>query len=119
MTDRELLAKLIHAEAEGEPFVGKIAIGAVIMNRLAHPDFPNSIPQIIYQPRQFSPVEDGRLRSIKEPHPDALAAAEIAMEGEDPTGGAIFFYNPRKVSPRSWIRQRKIIYAVGEHVFCE
>ena len=117
MSDVYELARLIHAEAEGEPFIGKVAVGAVVMNRLKDPRFPNSIREIIFQPQQFSPVSDGRLFSITKPHPDCVKAAEMAMAGADPTGGALFFYNPDKVSPTSWIRSREIIYLIGDHVF--
>lgn len=112
------LARIIHAEAEGEPFLGKVAVGAVIMNRLKDQGFPNTIKDIIFQPRQFSPVEDGRLDSIKIIGQDSIEAAKLAISGEDPTGGALFFYNPKKVSQTSWIRTRQIIYLIGEHVFC-
>ncbi len=116
--DLNLLARLIHAEAEGEPFIGKVAVGAVIINRLKDASFPNSIPEIIYQPQQFSPVSNGRLASITTVDPDSLQAAKMALAGSDPTGGALFFYNPSKVSETNWIRSREIIYLVGEHLFC-
>ncbi|HHX01838.1 MAG TPA: cell wall hydrolase [Firmicutes bacterium] len=116
--DLNLLARLIHAEAEGEPFIGKVAVGAVIMNRLKDPRFPNSISEIIYQPQQFSPVSDGRLFSITNVDEDSYKAARMALAGSDPTGGALFFYNPNKVSPTNWIRTREIIYLIGDHVFC-
>jgi len=116
--DLNLLARLIHAEAEGEPFIGKVAVGAVIMNRLKDPRFPNSIKEVIFQPQQFSPVSDGRLFQITDVHPDCIKAAEMAIAGADPTGGALFFYNPDKVSSTNWIRSREIIYLIGNHVFC-
>lgn len=115
--DLTLLARLIHAEAEGEPFIGKVAVGAVVMNRLKDPRFPNSIKEIIYQPQQFSPVSDGRLFQITDVHPDSVKAAEMAMAGADPTGEHSF-YNPDKVSPTNWIRTRDIVYLIGDHVFC-
>jgi N-acetylmuramoyl-L-alanine amidase len=109
---------LIHAEAEGEPFIGKVAVGAVIMNRLKDPRFPNTISEIIFQPQQFSPVSDGRLFRITNADQDCIKAAEMAMSGADPTGGALFFYNPSKVSPTNWIRTREIVYLIGDHLFC-
>lgn len=118
MTDTYLLAKMIQAEAEGEPYIGKIAVGAVIVNRLKSPDFPNSITDIIYQPGQFSPVADGRFAGINNIMEDCLSAAKLALSGVDPTGGALFFYNPEKVSKSSWVRSREIIYLIGDHVFC-
>jgi len=112
------LARLIHAEAEGEPFIGKVAVGAVVVNRLKDSRFPNSITEIIFQPGQFSPVADGRLFSITNIDPDCIKAAQLALAGTDPTGGALYFYNPDKVSPNNWIRTREIVYLVGNHVFC-
>lgn len=117
-SDLYLLAKMIHAEAEGEPFLGKVAVGAVIMNRLHDPRFPNSIKEIIFQPGQFSPIADGRIFSIGIIDPECIEAAKLSLKGEDPTGGALYFYNPDKVSPNSWIRTRPIIYLIGNHVFC-
>lgn len=117
-SDLYLLSKMIHAEAEGEPFLGKVAVGAVIVNRLHSPLFPKSIKEIIYQPRQFSPIADGRFNSITLIQPESVEAAQLSLKGEDPTGGALYFYNPDKVSANSWIRTRPIIYIIGNHVFC-
>lgn len=117
-SDLYLLAKIIHAEAEGEPFLGKVAVGAVIMNRKNDPWFPNSIKEIIFQPGQFSPISNGRFFTIGIIQPECIEAARLSLQGEDPTGGAIYFYNPDKVSPTSWIRTRTIIYLIGNHVFC-
>lgn len=119
-TDLEWLAKLIHAEAKGESFEGKVAVGAVILNRMAHPEFPGSIQKIIFQKvkttYQFTPVKDGRI--YQEPGEDSYKAAEEALRGIDPTGGAIFFYNPKTASDR-WIRTLPVTKTIGNHVFAK
>lgn len=118
--DRMLLAKLIHAEAEGEPYNGKVAVGAVVVNRIKSPIFPNTIKGVIYQIDdqgfyQFSPVEDGRLYSAT-PNKDSFNAADDALAGIDPTGGALYFFNPAKIDNR-WLLSKPVIYKVGNHVF--
>ncbi|MCL6559875.1 MAG: cell wall hydrolase [Firmicutes bacterium] len=113
-----LLAKLIHAEARGESFEGKVAVGAVILNRLASPHFPKTISEIVYQKNsrvyQFSPVADGSINL--EPDESAVRAAKEALMGKDPTGGALFFYNP-DLSRDRWIRTLPVIIRIGNHVF--
>jgi len=118
--DRMLLAKLIHAEAEGEPYEGKVAVGAVVVNRVKSPNFPNTIKGVVYQVDelgfyQFSPVEEGRLDYIT-PNKDSLNAADDALAGTDPTGGALYFFNPAKIS-NTWLLSKSIIYKIGNHVF--
>lgn len=116
--DIKLLAKLIHAEARGESFEGKVAVGAVILNRLACPDFPKSIKEIILESNgrvyQFSPVQDGSINL--EPDQEAIHAALQALMGNDPTGGALFFYNPVVARDR-WIKTLPVITKIGNHVF--
>lgn len=113
-----LLARLIHAEARGESFEGQVAVGAVILNRLASPHFPKTIPEIIYQKSnrvyQFSPVGDGSINL--EPDEKAIQAAIQALSGRDPTGGALFFYNP-DISKDQWIRTLPVVTRIGNHVF--
>ena len=113
-----LLAKLIHAEARGESFEGQVAVGAVILNRLASPQFPKSIPAVVHQKTsrvyQFSPVGDGSINL--EPDEKAIRAAEEALMGRDPTGGALFFYNP-DISKDQWIRTVPVTTRIGNHVF--
>jgi len=113
-----LLARLIHAEARGESFEGQVAVGAVILNRLASPNFPKSIPEIVYQRShkvyQFSPVGDGSI-NLK-PDESAVQAAVQALSGRDPTGGALFFYNP-DISKDQWIRTLPVVTRIGNHVF--
>lgn len=94
--DLYLLAKLIRAEAEGEPYAGQVAVGAVVMNRVKSPQFPNTIYDVIYQPRQFSCLP--KLATI-EPNAESLRAARDAMAGIDPSRGALYYYNPKLASP--------------------
>lgn len=113
-----LLARLIHAEARGESLEGQVAVGAVILNRLASPHFPKTIPEIIFQKTnkvyQFTPVADGSINL--EPDEKAIQAALLALAGNDPTGGALFFYNP-DISKDTWIRTLPVLKRIGNHVF--
>lgn len=115
------LAKIIHAESRGEPFEGQVAVGAVILSRVKHSDFPNSIYGVIYDKwdgkyYQFSPVQDGSINL--EPNDTALRAAKQALNGVDPSGGALYFYNPEK-STSKWIFSRPVIKRIGKHVFAK
>ncbi|ACX52793.1 cell wall hydrolase SleB [Ammonifex degensii KC4] len=116
--DLELLARIIHAEARGEEFLGKVAVGAVVLNRLRHPAFPKTVPEVIFQRTnglyEFTPVADGSINL--EPDEEAYAAAREALKGRDPTGGALFFYNPRTATDR-WIRTLPVTVRIGNHVF--
>ncbi|TYO97747.1 cell wall hydrolase [Desulfallas thermosapovorans] len=119
--DREdllLLARAIYAEARGESFEGQVAVGAVILNRTRSPHFPNSIREVIYQRNrnlyQFTPVSDGTINLS--PDEKAIKAATRALEGEDPTNGALFFYNPRIASDQ-WIKTLPVLTKIGSHVF--
>lgn len=109
-----LLAKLIHAEARGESLVGQVAVGAVVFNRLKDPRFPKTIARIIYEDHQFSPVMDGSINLS--PNEQALLAAELALNGMDPTRGSIFFYNPAKAESR-WLDNLPEAIVIGSHVF--
>lgn len=112
--DLYLLAKCVHAEARGESYVGQVAVAAVILNRVASPDFPNTIYGVIYQPWAFTAVHDGQINL--EPDYQAYQAAQDAMNGWDPTYGAIYYYNPA-VATSQWIYSRKIVTTIGDHVF--
>jgi len=113
--DVELLARLIAAEAQGEPYVGQVAVGAVVLNRVKSPDFPNTLSGVIYQPRAFESVSNGLIWR-RTPTAEAYRAARDALNGWDPTYGALFFWNPNKpVSP--WVWTRQIIVRIGNHVF--
>ena len=110
-----LLARLISAEARGEPYVGQVAVGAVVMNRVEHPSFPNDIAGVIYQPGAFSCLQDGQW---DEPVADsAYRAAREALAGADPTGGAIYYFNPQTATSE-WIWSRPEILTIGNHRFC-
>ena len=113
--DLALLARLISAEARGEPYTGQVAVGAVVMNRVEHPSFPNSIAGVIYQPGAFSCLQDGQW---DEPVADsAYRAAREALAGADPTGGAIYYFNPQTATSE-WIWSRPEILTIGNHRFC-
>lgn len=113
--DSELLAKVIRAEAEAEPFTGQVAVGAVILNRIQNPKFPKTLAGVIYQPRAFESVSNGQINMP--PTASCRQAAQSALSGWDPSGGAIFFFNPAKVGPGSYVWTRKIIQRIGKHVF--
>ncbi|HNX14266.1 MAG TPA: spore cortex-lytic enzyme [Oscillospiraceae bacterium] len=114
-SDYKLLARLISAEGRGEPYTGMVAIGAVILNRVKHPSFPNTISGVIYQSGAFTALTDG---NFNQPVIDsAYKAARDALNGWDPSGGAIYYYNPAKTSNR-WMRSRPVIVTIGGHVFC-
>lgn len=114
-SDVELLAKVISAEARGESYEGQVAVGAVILNRIAHPSFPDSLSGVIYQQGAFSCVYDS---NWYQPVADsAKRAAQDAMNGWDPSGGAIYYYNPAKTS-NAWMRSRTVIKVIGNHYFC-
>lgn len=112
--DVNLLARCVSAEARGEPYVGQVAVAAVILNRLKDPAFPNTIADIIYQPLAFSSVADGQINMA--PTSSALKAAQEALSGVDPTGGALFFFNPAKTKNK-FIWSRPQIMQIGNHIF--
>jgi N-acetylmuramoyl-L-alanine amidase len=116
--DIELLAKLVSAEARGEPYLGKVAVAATVLNRLNDPRYPNSISEIIFQVEggryQYSPVQDGQI--YLSPDETSRKAVIDAMSGYDPTGGATIFYNPQKTSD-SWVRSKTYITTIGNHIF--
>lgn len=112
--DVYLLAKLIHAEARGEPYQGQVAVGAVVLNRVKSSSFPNTISGVIYQKYAFTCVSDGQINLA--PDASSKKAASDAMNGWDPSGGAIYYYNP-KIATSSWIFSRKTTVTIGDHVF--
>ena len=111
-----LLAQCIYSESRGEPYKGQVAVGAVVLNRVKSSAFPNSIAGVVYQRGAFSAVDDGQI-NLK-PDDTALKAAKDAMNGWDPTGGCLFYYNPNKTT-NAWIRSRPVVVRIGEHVFCK
>lgn len=114
-SDVYLLARCIHAEGRGESYKGKVAIGAVILNRVKSSKFPNSVSGVIYQAGAFDAVSDGQINLA--PDETSLKAARDAMNGWDPTNGCIYYYNPNTATNK-WIRSRPISITIGDHVFC-
>ena len=114
-SDIALLANIISAEARGEPFEGQVAVGAVVLNRVEHPSFPDTLPGVVYQPGAFTAITDGQINvAVAE---SARKAAREALAGSDPSGGALYYYNPDKTSNK-WIRTRPVIKRIGAHLFC-
>lgn len=114
--DIYLLAKVIGAEARGESYTGQVAVGAVVLNRVKHSSFPDTISGVVYQSGAFSCVTDSNWNTV--PNDTAKKAAQDAINGWDPSGGAIYYYNPAKTS-NQWIRTRPVITTIGRHVFCK
>jgi len=110
-----LLARVISGEARGESYTGQVAIAAVVLNRVKHSSFPSSIAGVIYQPGAFTAVSDGQINVP--PTQSCYNAARDALNGWDPTGGSIYYYNPQTAT-NAWIRSRTIITRIGKHVFC-
>lgn len=111
-----LLAKIISAEARGEPYTGQVAVGAVVLNRIKHPSFPDTLYGVIYQNGAFTAIVD---RQIDEPIADsAYRAARDALNGWDPTGGCIYYYNPAKTS-NAYMHSKPTVTVIGSHRFCK
>lgn len=115
LEDIALLARLVFAEARGEPFEGQVAVAAVLLNRVKHPEFPNTVWAAVYQPGQFEPVANGSINQI--PNNLAYLATMAAWLGSDPTSGALFFWNPVKVPASSWVWTLPVKLQIGGHVF--
>lgn len=109
-----LLARAVYSEARGEPFQGQVAIAAVILNRVDHEDFPDDIRGVIMQPAAFTAIQDGQFWLY--PDATAFAAVEEALSGNDPSCGAIYYYNPATATS-AWIYSRRVITAIGKHSF--
>ncbi len=110
-----LLARIISAEARGEPYTGQVAVGAVVLNRIEHPSFPDTLAGVIYQKGAFTAITDGQ---FNQPISDsAYRAARDALNGWDPTGGCIYYYNPKKTSNK-FIWSRPVVITIGDHRFC-
>ncbi len=114
MTD--LLARLINGEARGETYEGQVAVGAVVLNRVKSPKFPNTISGVIYQKGQFSCVTDGQFNKPIDKESTVYKAAKEAMSGADPSNGALYFYNP-KTAKSKWLFSLKTVKTIGSHVF--
>jgi N-acetylmuramoyl-L-alanine amidase len=115
-TNLYLLAKCVYAEARGESYQGQVAVAAVILNRVKHPSFPNTIAGVVYQPWAFTAVFDGQINL--EPNQTAYSAAQDALNGWDPTYGCIYYYNP-VTATNKWILSREIVVTIGKHVFAK
>ena len=115
-SDLDLLAHLIYGEARGESYIGQVAVGAVVMNRIKSSSFPNTMSGVIYQKYAFTAVSDGQFNLT--PNETAKKAAQDAMNGWDPTYGAIYYYNP-KTATSSWIFSRTTTVTIDNHVFAK
>ena len=115
-SDIYLIAKVIAAEARGESYTGQVAIGAVILNRVKHASFPNTVSGVVYQKGAFTCVTDSNWST--EPTSTSRKAAQDAINGWDPTGGAIYYYNPAKTTSK-WIYSRPVTTVIGNHTFCK
>ncbi|MFN2339881.1 MAG: cell wall hydrolase [Halanaerobium sp.] len=113
----DLLARAINGEARGEPYLGQVAVAAVIINRVLSHQFPNTFAQVIYQSGQFSAVSDGQINLA--PDQSTYRAARDALNGSDPTNGALYFYNPKTATRVSFFEGRRVITKIGDHVFVE
>ena len=113
--DVQLLARIISAEARGEPYQGQVAVGAVVLNRVRHPSFPDTLAGVIYQTDAFTAVSDGQFdQPVAE---SAYRAAQDALNGSDPSGGALYYFNPATATS-AWIWSRPLIVTIGNHRFC-
>ena len=115
--DIQLLARAVNGEARGEPYEGQVAVAAVILNRVKHPSFPNTISGVIYQPGAFTAVADGQINAPISEGSTVYKACRDAMNGWDPSGGAIYYFNP-DTATSSWIWSRELIVKIGKHRFC-
>lgn len=114
-SDHRLLAKCVYAEARGEPYKGQVAVAAVVLNRVSSASFPNTVSGVIYQSGAFSCVNNGSINNT--PDADCIRAALDALNGWDPTGGCLYYYNPKTASDQ-WIFTRTVQTVIGNHSFC-
>lgn len=116
-SDVQLLARAINGEARGEPYEGQVAVGAVILNRVRDSRFPNTIAGVIYQPGAFTAVSDGQINVPIDENSTVVKAARDALNGWDPTDGAVYYFNPNTATNK-WIWSRPLIKTIGKHRFC-
>ena len=114
----QLMARAINGEARGEPYEGQVAVGAVIINRVKDSRFPNSISGVIYQSGAFTAVSDGQINATISEGSTVYKAAQDAMNGWDPTGGCVYYFNP-STATNKWIWSRPLIKTIGKHRFCK
>ena len=117
-SDIQLLARAINGEARGENYEGQVAVGAVILNRVKHPDFPNTIAGVIYEPGAFTAVSDGQINHPISEDSTVYKAARDAMNGWDPTNGCVYYFNP-STATNKWIWSKTIVKTIGKHHFCK
>lgn len=117
-SDIQLLARAINGEARGESYEGQVAVGAVILNRVKHSEFPNTIAGVIYQPGAFTAVADGQINHPIDESSTVYKAARDAMNGWDPTNGCIYYFNPNTATNK-WIWSKTIVKTIGKHHFCK
>lgn len=115
-SDVQIMARAVNGEARGEPYEGQVAVAAVILNRVKHSSFPNSISGVIYQPGAFTAVSDGQINVPIDANSTIYKACQDAINGWDPTGGAIYYFNP-DTATSSWIWSRTFIKQIGKHRF--
>lgn len=113
--DLYLIARCVYGEARGEPYKGKVAVAAVILNRVKSSRFPNTVSGVIYQSGAFTAVDDGQINLGTDD--ECLRAAQDALNGWDPTYGCVYYYNP-STATNKWIRSRPVVVTIGKHVFC-
>ena len=117
-SDIQLMARAINGEARGEPYEGQVAVGAVILNRVKDSRFPNSISGVIYQSGAFTAVSDGQINAPIDEDSTVYKAAQDAMNGWDPTGGCVYYFNP-DTATNSWIWSRPHVITIRKHRFCK
>ncbi|QGG46948.1 cell wall hydrolase [Heliorestis convoluta] len=115
-SDLQMMARAIHGEARGEPYEGQVAVGAVIINRIRHPSFPNTAHSVIFQPRAFTAVDDGQIWIPLPEDASAYRAARDALNGWDPSGGCLYYWNPATATSQ-WIWTRTVVKRIGKHNF--
>ena len=117
-SDIQLMARAINGEARGEPYEGQVAVGAVILNRVKSSKFPNTIAGVIYQSGAFTAVADGQINTPISEGSTVYKAARDAINGWDPTGGCIYYFNP-DTATNKWIWSRPLVKTIGKHRFCK
>lgn len=115
-SDVYLIARAVYGEARGEIYVGKVAVAAIILNRVASADFPNSVAGVIYQPGAFDAVADGQINLS--PDEECIRAARDAFAGWDPTNGCLYYYNPATATNK-WMLSKPVLFVAGNHSFCK
>ena len=116
--ENQLLARAVNGEARGEPYEGQVAVAAVILNRVKHSSFPNTIAGVIYQPGAFTAVSDGQINKTISSNSTVYKACRDAMNGWDPSYGSIYYFNPNTATNK-WIWSRPLVRVIGRHRFCK